>query len=158
MEMSSGFPGASAHLLPILQEIAAAIVVTDDSNTVSRLLLELAIRHTGAEKGSLMLLNGHQELYIHCAHGLDYELARNYRVKMGEGIAGLVAQSAEPMMVEDIATDERFRKVERDRYTTRSFISCPIRGKDQVIGVLNINDRKTESPFLLTILPSSILR
>jgi hypothetical protein len=147
MEMSSGFPGASAHLLPILQEIAAAIVLTDDSNSVSRLLLELAIRNTGAEKGSLMLFNGHQELYIHCAQGLDYELARSYRVKPGEGIAGLVAQSAEPMMVEDIATDERFRQAGRDRYVTRSFISCPIQGKDQVIGVLNINDRKDGKPF-----------
>ena len=147
MEMSSGFPGASTHLLPILQEIAAAIVVTDDNNTVSRLLLELAIRHTGAEKGSFMLLNGHQELYIHCAQGLDYELARSYRVKLGEGIAGLVAQNEEPMMVEDVATDERFRQVGRDRYATRSFICCPIRGKDQVIGVLNINDRKDGRPF-----------
>jgi GAF domain-containing protein len=147
MEKPYEFLETSTHLLPLLQEIAAAIVVTDDSNTVSRLLLELAIRHVGAEKGSLMLLNGHQELYIHCAQGLDYELARSYRVKMGEGIAGLVAQSAEPMMVEDIATDERFRQVGRDRYATRSFISCPIWGKDQVIGVLNINDRKDGRPF-----------
>lgn len=147
MEKSYEIPATSTHLLGLLQEIAAAIVLTDDNNTVSRLLLELAIRHTGAGKGSLMLVNGHQELYIYCAQGLDYELARSYRVKMGEGIAGLVAQSAEPMMVEDIATDERFRQVGRDRYTTRSFISCPILGKDQVIGVLNINDRTDGRPF-----------
>jgi GAF domain-containing protein len=147
MENVSGSASINDALLPVLQEISNAIVVADNLSTISHLMLDLAIRHTGAEKGSLMLINGHQELYIHSAQGLDYLLARSYRVKLGEGIAGMVAKSGEPMMVADIEADERFRGIGRDRYATRSFISCPIKGMEKVLGVLNINDKRDGAPF-----------
>jgi len=35
----------------------------------------------------------------------------------------------------------------RDRYKTKSFISCPILHKNRLLGVLNINDKKDGSPF-----------
>lgn len=137
----------SDALFPILQEISNSIVITDNLSTISHLMLDLAIRHTGAVKGSLMLLNGQDELYIHSARGLDYLNSRRYRVKLGEGIAGTVAKSGEAVMVTDIESDERFRRIGRDRYATRSFISCPVMGSEKVLGVLNINDKRNGSPF-----------
>jgi hypothetical protein len=147
MENVSGSASINDALLPVLQEISNAIVVADNLSTISHLMLDLAIRHTGAEKGSLMLVNGQQELYIHSAQGLDYLLSRSYRIKLGEGIAGTVAESGEAVMVADIETDERFRRFGRDRYATRSFISCPIKGMEKVLGVLNINDKRDGTPF-----------
>ena len=133
--------------LAILQEISNAIVSSDNVNTVAHLMLDLAINYTAAEKGSLMVLNGQGELCILSARGLDYKLARTYREKLGEGVAGIVAQEGEPVLVRDIEDDRRFRHARRDHYRTRSFISCPVKGKSGLLGVLNINDKKDGEPF-----------
>jgi HD-GYP domain-containing protein (c-di-GMP phosphodiesterase class II)/signal transduction histidine kinase len=131
----------------ILTEISNAIVVTDNISTITNLMLDLAINYTNAEKGSLMLVNEQGELYIHAARGIDINLVRTYKVKIGKGIAGTVAKSRLPVLVEDIGKDEHFRGKERDRYKTRSFISCPVVSRNKLLGVLNINDKKDNKPF-----------
>jgi HD-GYP domain-containing protein (c-di-GMP phosphodiesterase class II)/signal transduction histidine kinase len=131
----------------ILKEISNAIVVTDDISAVANLMIDLAINYTNAEKGSLMLINEQDELHILAAKGIDLELIRTYMTRVGEGIAGTVAKNRYPVLVEDIETDERFRGQRRDHYKTRSFISCPVMNRDRLLGVLNINDKKDDTPF-----------
>lgn len=131
----------------ILQDISHAIAITDNVSAIANLMLDLAVNYTGAEKGSLMLINDRRELYIVAARGLDMQLVNTYRVRIGEGVAGIVAESRSPVVVEDIEKDERFKKGKRDRYKTRSFISCPIVSKNRLLGVLNINDKKDAKPF-----------
>jgi HD-GYP domain-containing protein (c-di-GMP phosphodiesterase class II)/signal transduction histidine kinase len=125
----------------ILREISSAIVVSDNINSITNLMLDLAISYCNAEKGSLMLVNEHGELNILTARGMDIQLMSTYKEKIGEGIAGTVAKNLMPVLVEDIDTDERFKEAKRDRYKTRSFISCPIISNNRLLGVLNINDK-----------------
>src|SRR3990172_2954960 len=120
-----------ATQLSVLQEISNAIVATDNISAIANLMLDLAINYTGAEKGSLMLLNDSGELYILTARGIGTHLFNSYRVKIGEGIAGAVAEKRIPVLVTDIDTDDRFRRQKRDRYKTKSFISCPIVSKNK---------------------------
>jgi HD-GYP domain-containing protein (c-di-GMP phosphodiesterase class II) len=131
----------------ILKDISNAMVITDNVNAIANLMLDLAINYTNADKGSLMLVNESNELYILAARGIDINLFRTYRMKMGEGIAGTVAKNRRPVLVEDIDTDKRFKNKKRDRYKTRSFISCPALSKNKLLGVLNINDKKDGTPF-----------
>jgi len=131
----------------ILQEISSAIVITDDITAIANLMLDLAINYTNAEKGSLMLTNDRGELYILAARGIDIRLIKTYRIKIGEGIAGTVAKTLIPVLVEDIEEDARFKEKKRDHYKTRSFISCPIVSKNKLHGVLNINDKRDGTPF-----------
>lgn len=131
----------------ILQEISNALVITDNVGAIANLMLDLAINYTNAEKGSFMLVNDRDELYILASRGIDIGLASTYRVKVGEGIAGNVAFNKMPVLVEDIDKDSRFKNWKRDRYKTRSFISCPIISRKKLYGVLNINDKKSGSPF-----------
>lgn len=133
--------------LAIINEISRAIIRTDDLPAIACLILDLAIGYTGAEKGSLMLVDHRGKLYIHSSRGFQNDFGRNYRVGIGEGIAGKVALGEVPVLVTDIEKDERFKGSRRDRYKTRSFISCPILGQDELLGVLNINDKKGGQPF-----------
>ncbi|GBE00252.1 cyclic di-GMP phosphodiesterase response regulator RpfG [bacterium BMS3Abin07] len=133
--------------ISILQEISSSIVVSDNITSVANLMLDLAIDYSNAEKGSLMLLNDSGELYILTSRGLDKKFIITYKIAIGEGIAGTVAENLEPVLVEDIETDERFNKRKRDRYKTRSFISCPIISKNRLLGVMNINDKKDGGVF-----------
>jgi HD-GYP domain-containing protein (c-di-GMP phosphodiesterase class II)/signal transduction histidine kinase len=131
----------------ILREISTMMIVTDDITSIADLMLDLAIKYTRSEKGSLMLTNDRGELYIFVARGIDVKLIRDYKIKIGEGIAGTVASNRSPIIVKDINTDPRFRGKTRDRYKTTSFISCPILSKSKLLGVLNINDKKDGTSF-----------
>ncbi|CAG0961269.1 Cyclic di-GMP phosphodiesterase response regulator RpfG [Geobacteraceae bacterium] len=131
----------------ILQEISNALVVTDNLSAIANLMLDLAINYTRAEKGSLMLVNERDELYILAGRGIDLSLVRTYRAKIGEGIAGVVAMNRTPMLVEDLANEPRFKGLTRDRYRTNSFVSCPIISKNRLLGVLNINDKSDGASF-----------
>jgi len=133
--------------MAIIDEISRAIIGAEDIGSIAYLILDLAINYTKAEKGSLMLLDNRGQLYIHSARGINHELSRDYRLKVGEGIAGRVAAEQQPVLVSDIETDQRFQDSGRDRYKTRSFVSCPILGPEGVLGVLNINDKKDSRPF-----------
>ena len=133
----------------ILQELSSAIAITDNITAIANLLLDLAINYAHAEKGSLMLLTEREELYILTARGLDPQLIRSYKVKIGEGIAGTVAKNRYPVLVEDIEKESGFKNLRRDHYKTKSFISCPIISKNKLLGVLNINDKKDGTPFSL---------
>jgi GAF domain-containing protein len=131
----------------VLQELSNAIVITHNITAIANLLLDLAINYAHAEKGSLMLVTEREELHILAAKGLDPQLVRSYKVKIGEGIAGLVAKNRYPVLVEDIEKDSEFKKFRRDHYKTRSFISCPIISKNKLLGIFNINDKKDGTPF-----------
>ena len=131
----------------ILQELSNAIVITDDISAIANLLLDLALNYAHAEKGSLMLLTERDELRILAAKGLDPQLIRSYKVKLGEGIAGMVAKNPTPVLVEDIEKDINFKRFRRDHYKTKSFISCPIISKNKLLGILNINDKRDGTPF-----------
>jgi response regulator RpfG family c-di-GMP phosphodiesterase/signal transduction histidine kinase len=131
----------------IFQEISTAIVAMDDIKSIAKLLVDIAINYANAEKGSLMLVNEKEELYILAARDIDNHFIRTYRAKVGEGIAGTVAQNATPVLVEDIEKDKRFTGRKKDRYRTRSFISCPIMSRKKMLGVLNINDKKDGTSF-----------
>jgi K+-sensing histidine kinase KdpD len=133
--------------LSILHKISNAIVFTDNIHAVAELMLDLAVTHTNAEAGSLMLVNETGELSIFAARGLDNHLVDTYKEKIGEGIAGVVAMERRPVLVEDIDKDNRFKSKKRNHYKTNSFISCPVICKDRLLGVFNINDKKNGEHF-----------
>ncbi len=82
-------------------------------------------------------------LTIKASRGLDREIVESTRTKVGEGVAGWVAQKGEPLLVSDIEGDPRFRKVRsHGRYSSRSLICVPLLVGNRVIGVLNGNNRK----------------
>jgi diguanylate cyclase (GGDEF)-like protein len=59
---------------------------------------------------------------------------------VGEGIAGWVAQTGEPVLVEDVKRDPRFtsRIDEVTQIDTRSVVCVPIKGKEKILGVIEL--------------------
>jgi GAF domain-containing protein len=131
----------------IIEKITNIIVTSDNINTISNGILDLALNYANAEKGSLMMIDERGELHILASRGLDIAKGKADRVRLGEGIAGVVAESRVPILVKDIEKDERFGKQNRDRYRTKSFVSCPIVSTNRLLGVFNINDKKNNEPF-----------
>jgi GAF domain-containing protein len=69
------------------------------------------------------------------------------RVAMGQGVAGGVALTREPLLVRDV-TDAKSHPLLRDQYfTTGSFISFPLVYRDELVGVVNVANRAQRGVF-----------
>ncbi|MBI5049355.1 MAG: diguanylate cyclase [Nitrospirae bacterium] len=105
-------------------------------------ILEKATQLLKAEQGSLMLMNyDTAELLVEAKKGLHDITAEKIKLKKGEGIAGRVLESGEPLLVEDVENDPRINQKNKPRYKTKSFVSVPLRIEDKVAGVLNVSDK-----------------
>lgn len=108
---------------------------------VLSLIPEKAAAVMGAQACSLMLVEPEGRHLVIVAHyGLEEEIARDVRVAIGEGIAGRVAQTGEPMLIRDVECDPRFAGTEvRQRKEIGSSMCVPLKDAGgELQGVLSI--------------------
>jgi len=86
-----------------------------------------------ANGASIMLVDG-AELYLTASVGLPKEML-GHRQRIGEGIAGYVAQSGQAVRLSGAVSDERFTGIDP---SAGDALSIPLRVADRVIGVLNV--------------------
>jgi len=111
-------------------------------------VLEAATELLSVRKGSLMLIHDAGEtLRIAASKGINRQLAVSLRIPMGCGIAGGVAQRGQTLRVQDIERDPRVVAANRPRFQSKSFISLPFKIGERTIGVLNLSDKETMTPF-----------
>lgn len=91
---------------------------------------------------SLLLLDEPtQELYFQLfVGGPKREKVKNVRLKLGEGVAGWVAQHREPVWVSDAYKDDRFTpKVDQaTEFKTTQILCVPLICKDRMLGVIEL--------------------
>ncbi len=122
------------------EKVNAIMRVDDVLNTI----VDLACEGLDAELASLMLFEeGESAMRIRAARGMESHIVEIARAHPGEGIAGWVAQHGKPLLVTDIEEDPRFMRKSKKKYSTKSFLSVPLKVKDNVIGVLNVNNKKS---------------
>lgn len=131
-----------------LVQIFTELTMVEGMEELCRNVLERGAKLVGARSGSLMLLDRQKEfLTIAAVKGMHPMLARRFTVKLGSGIAGQVALTGQPVLVNDIVNDERFTVGHRSRFKTGSLISLPLSCRGETIGVLNLADRADQTPF-----------
>jgi sigma-B regulation protein RsbU (phosphoserine phosphatase) len=104
-----------------------------------------------ADACSLMLVDEQtQELVFEVAQGpVADQLNRGLRLQKGQGIAGFVFETGEPLLIEDAYQDSRFHR-EFDLqtgYRTHSILCVPLKVKDRIIGVSQVINRLDGKPF-----------
>ncbi len=148
-----------------LNEFSIALSSILNKDEILNIVIHSCIEQMDADSGSLMLLDDTgTELVVKVAYGNYYHDIFNGRMKIGEGISGWVAQNGETLLVTNIDKDPRFKDVPRHRHESKSFMSVPLKIKDRVIGVVNINHKKTKDYFnktdmdlLLTIISQAAI-
>ncbi len=99
------------------------------------------------ETASLMVKEG-DHLRVVEAMGLPAEIIGKATVPIGKGISGHVARTGEPLLINDISRDERFRPSKfKDQYSTQSALCVPLMRGDRVLGVLNANNKVSGESF-----------
>lgn len=133
--------------ISIIKEISSAITSTSSLDSITNLILDLSLSYTKAETGSILLLDSQGDLVINAARGIDTEIMQSIRVKVGDYICGKVALDKTPLLVKDINKSKQINKKQNGKYNTKSFICCPILMKDKLLGVININNKISGTPF-----------
>src|SRR3989337_4151671 len=100
---------AKEEQLRNLAKLSAILNSTLDPREVQKRAMESATELMKAEVGSLLLVDEKSnDLYFEVALGEKGAKVKEIRLKMGEGIAGWVAQNGEPLVIDDVTKDPRF--------------------------------------------------
>ena len=127
-----------------LVDIARDLSRVLDPDEVLQTTLDRAVRLCDASTASIMLLDEtDQHLVIHKAHGLPPEVVRDTVVASGEGIAGWVLSSGQPLLIEDLPSRQRPGR----RHGVRSAVSVPLGDDDGMLGVINVGSRTFPARF-----------
>ncbi len=111
-------------------------------------ILDSIVRSAGVEMASLMLVKDDGLLHIASAQGLSENIVNSARVAPGEGISGHVLTTGEAILVANIEQDSRFTGLDGSkRYKTQSLLSVPIFIRDELVGVINVNNKVSGEPF-----------
>lgn len=130
-----------------LREVGLALGTTLDLEQLLELILEKINSAVEADRSTLYLLDDRRnELVSRIVQG---DGVRQIRLKVGQGIAGHVAQTSKTLLVNDPYGDPRFN-AELDHasgYRTRSILAVPMKNHlGRTIGVIQVLNKKT-GPF-----------
>lgn len=101
-------------------------------------VVNAAVRLTGAEEGSLLLLDEDSgELYMRASKNFDDEFVRTFRLEVHDSLAGRVIESGQPVLI-----DEQTPQKIKTSYLVHSLIYVPLQVRGRTIGVLGVDNRK----------------
>jgi diguanylate cyclase (GGDEF)-like protein len=139
MQTAAASRGPLDDLL-VFHELARSLTSTLDLHAVLRTITEYTERFIPADLWALLMLDPvRQDLYYASLRGGGSERLADIRVKVGEGLAGWVAEHGETLIIPEARTDARLAEAaRREKFHVRSAIGLPIRGRKGTHGVLEI--------------------
>ncbi|MBU1864409.1 MAG: GAF and ANTAR domain-containing protein [Candidatus Omnitrophica bacterium] len=128
-----------ADQVEALKKISEAITSDLYLDDVLKLIVSVTAQVMKSKICSLMLLDKEKkELIIKATQSISEEYNKKPNIKLGEGIVGIVAQTARPEQVKDVRRDDRYvnRQIAQKEKLC-SLLSVPLMVRKRVIGVLN---------------------
>ncbi len=139
-----------ADLIAHLKEISSWVSSVQDLDKLLELVIASAARVMKAKAASLLLVDPKTNtLFFQVATGEKRKEVKEYRIKMGQGIAGTVAQTGQSLLIADVQKDPRwFKEIsESIRFETQSIACVPLKREDEILGVMQIIDKEDGSPL-----------
>ncbi len=122
-----------------VSRVSAAISGLGDLNAILKIGLDTTLNCMSGTAGGIMLLDEEKGmLNYRVVRGLSPRFSEEMNMKLGEGIAGKVAQSGKPILVDDMT--EEPQAIRQDLIFSegiKSFLSVPLKVKEKVLGVMN---------------------
>lgn len=143
--------------LHILHTITETISTTLDLEQVLHRIVDMVIEVSHGDACLLYLLSETgDELVLRASKNPHPKMLGKITLKVGEGITGWVARENRPVVIQSKAMEDPrfkfFHNLPEDKY--QAFLSMPITVKKQVIGVMNIQHKKSHryTPNVLSLI------
>jgi len=130
--------------LSALNAIAATVAESLELETILNAALDRVLEVMNLDAGAVYLSDEYgQELKLYTYRGLSAGFVQEVETyQVGQGITGCAAQGKKPIVVEDVRTDPRVSRRPGEREGLACQVSVPLRSKEQVLGVMNVNGRR----------------
>ncbi len=123
-----------------LLKVTASIAAERELISLLGLIAREAVDVLGAQHSSLMLLDSSRSVLRTVATGgLEVAGVRRARVRLGEGVAGWVAENRKPRLLQGPVDEKDFLGYETKGRTIVSAACAPLLIQDRILGVLNVN-------------------
>lgn len=128
------------HQLLALSHISSAVSGLLDLDAILKIAFDNVLDIINGDIGGILLLDEETEtLHYRTQRGLSAKYAEEMGMRLGEGIAGRVAQTGESMVLEDISVDPRTARPDLvSSEGLKGFVSIPLRSRDKVVGAMNV--------------------
>ena len=124
--------------LTALQRAMTAIGMETQPEKALDTILRAALELFAADRGSIMLVDeASQTLVIASTVGIKPEHTAKSRPKVGEGVAGHVAQTGEALLLPPKINTDQYKNFETKSTELRSGICAPLRSRNKIIGVIS---------------------
>jgi signal transduction histidine kinase len=128
------------HQLLALNRISSAVRGLWDLDAVLEVALDNVLEVLNGAVGGILLLDKASRTLSYRVHrGLSATFVEGMRIRLGEGIAGKVAQTGEPVLEEDLSKSPR--AAHHDLVSAeglKAFVSVPLKSRDRTVGVMNV--------------------
>ena len=129
--------------LEALQRVSRSITASLDLDQVLAAVVEAAVDLTGAEEGSLLLLEeGSGDLIMRAARNFGDDFVRTFRLPVEDTLPGEVLRSGKPV----IRAEQTPRKI-KTAYLVHSIMYVPLIIQDRPIGVLGVDNQQSGHTF-----------
>jgi len=142
--------GGDDNFVKGLFNLAKGLASTLDVDALLKRIGQSAEQMFLCEASAIMLLDEDQQhLFFKVATGEKGGLVTKFRVKVGEGIAGWVAEKRETVVVNDVTQDPRFtgQQDQASGFKTKSVLCVPMLAGGELIGVLEVLNKKVTHGF-----------
>ena len=138
-----------------LQDVTAlyrashAIFAAGEIEKLPEVIVQVSMRVMAADSVSLLLPGVGDQLYVAHSYGLDPSVAKSVRIRVGdgEGVAGHVAASRKPVIIQgDVRAQAGFEGV-KNANGAKSSIVYPLVSDQRLLGMLTFNRSNAERPF-----------
>lgn len=147
--------------ISIFNEIGKTLTSTLDIKEILNIIMLKISELLKPDNWSLLLVDEEKgDLYFEIVVGEKADKIKNMRLKIGDGIAGWVAEKGERLIIQDVKEDKRFC-MDFDLasgFETKSVACVPLRCKGKVLGVIEVvskmgsEDFSDENIFILSTL------
>ncbi len=144
------------HELLALSRISSAVSGLWHLDEILNVALDTVLEIVNGTIGGILLVDDRtQDLHYQVQRGLSAKYAEEMHLEFGEGIAGAVAQTGEPVLLKDISADPRTARLDLvSAEGLKAYVAVPLRAKKKVVGVMNVASHMagqfaTEDMYLL---------
>ena len=118
--------------------MAAPMAPQERLDRIARLIADNMV----AEVSSLYILRADDVLELYATHGLNKSAVHSASLRLGQGLVGSVAKTAEPLNIQNPASAPRFAYLpETGEDIYNSFLGVPVLRAGRMIGVLTVQNR-----------------
>jgi len=129
--------------LETLTRVGRSVTSLLDLDGVLKAVVDAAVELTGAEEGSLLLLDeATGDLYMRAARNFQDEFVRTFRLPIRDSLPGQVLRTGKPLLI-----NEKMPQKIKTSYLVHTVVFVPLQVQGRGIGVLGVDNRQSGHPF-----------